>query len=266
MIPVWLPDTVTTDLGRAFHYTQLWGLDGIELRAMGHAADRVPFINEGRLRSRLEGSDLVVAAISPGLFEMPVSEHARLLNDLEVLKESAGFCRRHGVPLVVASCFQAAPGLLLNEAEDMAIDVLRRAGSILEGGPLTLAVLNDRESIAPTGGALRSILERVDSPAVKAAWSPVEALLAGEDVAAAVRDLAPRVALVRVRNGRRSDDAWTESGIEEGDIDWTHQLTALHDAGFSGPLSMEVYGPEAPKRGLREATHLIRLIRAVRKR
>ncbi len=266
MIPVWLTDSVTTDLARALHYTQLWGLDGIELRAMGHAADRVPFINEGKLRRRFGETDLVLAAAAPALFEAPVSEHASLLNDLEVLKESVGFCRRHGVPILVASCFQSTPGSSMRDAQDVAVDALRRAASLLDGGPVTLAVLNERGSLAPTGEALRSILERVGAPSVKAAWNPVEALLQGEDIDEAVRHLGSRVALVRVRNGRRSGASWTETGLEEGEIDWSNQLYGLLDAGFEGPLSLEVNGPDAPKRGLHDATFLIRLIRKARKR
>ena len=54
MTPIWLTDTVTGDLDRALHYTSLWGLEGVELRTVGGPEDRVPFVNEAKLRRRLE--------------------------------------------------------------------------------------------------------------------------------------------------------------------------------------------------------------------
>ncbi len=71
MLPVWLPDTVTLDLDRALHYTLLWGLEGIVLRTVGGEADRVPHVNEARLKRRLSEHDLPAVAVDPGLFEQP---------------------------------------------------------------------------------------------------------------------------------------------------------------------------------------------------
>ena len=69
MQTAWITDTVTEDAPRAIHYTLLWGLDGVVLRTVGGPEDRVPFINEARIRNRLIEADLSVAAVDPGLFE-----------------------------------------------------------------------------------------------------------------------------------------------------------------------------------------------------
>ena len=63
MLTAWLTDTVTSDLDRALHYTLLWGLEGVELRTVGGAEDRVPFVNEAKLKRRLSEHELPVVAI-----------------------------------------------------------------------------------------------------------------------------------------------------------------------------------------------------------
>ena len=66
MTPVWYTDSVTSDLDRALHYTALWGLEGIEMHAMGGPASVVPNVDEDKLRRRLFEYDLPLAAVVPG--------------------------------------------------------------------------------------------------------------------------------------------------------------------------------------------------------
>ena len=73
MLPVWLTESVTPDLCRAVHYTLLWGLEGVVLRTVGRSGNRVPFVNERQLRTRLEEPEGQVVAVDPGLFDwMPL--------------------------------------------------------------------------------------------------------------------------------------------------------------------------------------------------
>ena len=76
MLPVWLTDSVTPNLSRAVHYTLLWGLEGVVLRTVWTSDNRVPFVNEQQLRTRLQEADLPVVAIAPGLFEGHLREKA----------------------------------------------------------------------------------------------------------------------------------------------------------------------------------------------
>lgn len=256
MLPAWLTDTVTSDLDRALHYALLWGVEGLELQTVGSAHDRVPFVNEEKLRRRLEEHELPVVAVVPGLFEGAATDRAGWMNEVVASDETFRFCRRIGCPRVVTSAFAA-------EASEAAAaaDALRRLGERAARHGIDVAVLNEADGAHPTGRALASLLEAVDHPNVHAAWSPAAALQAGEDPAEGLAALAGRVALVRCADGRPSDEGWTWQPLGEGAVDWPMQVRLLREQGFDGPLSLEVHFEPRPKQGLRDATTLIRWTR-----
>lgn len=268
MIPTWLTDTVTSDLDRALHYTALWGLEGVELRTVGGVEDRVPFVNEAKLKRRLREQSLPVCAIVPGLFEGSVKERAAWLNEIALMEETLAFCRRIGCSRIVVSAFGSEAGVdpSSEDVRDEAVEALQRAGAAAAKADVRLVVLNETGMAHATGGALGRLLEAVDHPAVRAAWSPAEALRNGEDPAEGLEALGDRVELVRCSDGSVEAGGWQEAPLGEGDVRWAEHLRRLHELGFSGPVSLEVYLEPRPKQGLQSATRLIQMIRAATRR
>lgn len=260
MVPVWLTDTVTSDLNRAIHYTQLWGLHGMELRTVGGPDDRVPNVNEKQIREQTDGTDLLLASVVPSMFEGPVSNRAAWMNDLLQFEDTLKLCRRVGCPRVTISPFAAEPGA---SRSDM-VDALQQASEKATEYEVLLAVRNGPETACPTGRALADLLGRVESPNVRAAWNPVGALRAGEDPAEGLALLAGLVTLVRCSDGVVEGERWADRSLGEGDVGWMAQLEQLAAQGFRGPISLEVYMEPRPEHGLRDATTLIRMIRDVR--
>jgi len=261
MIPVWLTDTVTSDLNRALHYTQLWGLQGVELRTVGDANDRVPYVNEQQIRTQLDDSDFLIAACVPSVFEGPVSDRVSWMNDLAQFPDTLDFCGRVGCPRVVVSAFAAEPNPPI---DDMA-DALRQAGDKAQNAQTEVAVLHGPETACPTGQSLAELLALVDHPHVQAAWDPSGAVRSGEDPAEGLDALAGQISLVRCSDGRvTAAGHWEDVPLGEGAVDWDAQLARLAESGFLGPISLEVYVEPRPKFGLRCATTLIRKLRTVR--
>ncbi len=262
MVPVWLTDTVTSDLNRALHYTQLWGLHGMELRTVGGPDDRIPFVNEKQIREQMEGTELLLASVVPSMFEGPVSDRAAWMNDLLQFEDTLKLCRRVGCPRITVSPFAAEPGVSLAPIAD----ALQQAGEKAAEYDLLLAVRNGPETACPTGQALADLLSHVDAPNVRAAWNPVGALRAGESPTTGLAALAGLVTLVRCSDGYVEDGRWVDASLGDGDVGWTEQLEQLAAQGFQGPISLEVYLEPRPKHGLRSATTLIKMIRDVRAR
>lgn len=257
MLPVWLTDTVTSDLERALHYTLLWGLQGVELRTVGGAEDRVPSVNVTQVKQRLDDSEMLAAAVDPAMFEGSVGDRVAWLNELTVFDETLRFCERIGCPRIVVSSFAATDDFDLSAAAD----ALRRAGDAAAEYGRTVAVLNAADMACPTGHALAELLDAVDHAFVRAAWSPAEAVQAGEEPAAGLAALGDRVTLVRCRDGQMTNGRWEEMPFDEGAIDWAKQLALLDEEDFQGPLSLEMNVEPRPKHGLRSATRLIRMLR-----
>lgn len=257
MTPIWLTDTVTNNLDRALHYTLLWGLEGVELRTLGGPADRVPFVNEARLKRRTAEQDVPVLAVVPGMFEGPADDRGGWLNEVAMLEETLQFCRRIDCPCVVTSAFAAGAG----EPLAGAVEALRRAGTAAARYGVTLAVLNEDGMACATGGAVAALLDAVAHPGVRAAWSPAVALRAGEDPEEGLAALGPRVALVRCADGRMEDGTWVAALPGEGAVGWPRHLQRLRALGFDGPVSLEVDVEPRAKQGTRAAYQMITMLR-----
>lgn len=264
MIPVWLTDTVTPNLNRALHYTQLWGLQGVELRTVGGPDDRVPDVNEPQIQQQLEKSEFLLSSVVPALFEGPVHDRVMWLNDLARLPEVLTFCTRVRSPRIVVDPFAAAPDD--TAALDTAADAFRRAGAHAAEHDVLIGVKNGPASLCPSGQELAALLAMVDHSHVQAVWDPAAALRAGEDVLAGLEALSGRITLVRCSDGRIEGDQWTDTILGEGAIDWETQFDQLHAHGFRGPVSLEIYATPRPKAGLRSATALNRLLGDVQRR
>lgn len=244
MLPAWLTDTITPDLDRALRYTTLWGLEGVVLRRLGGPGDRVPHVNEAKLKRRLAEYEVAVAAIDPGLFEAPAMARSAWMNELTLLDEAAAFSRRVGGARVLL-------GGLPELAPEEAAEALRRAGDVARRHGQTLAVRNEAGA-RPTAADVADVLAAADHPAVRACWDPAAAHAAGEAPQAGLDALAGRVEVVIVR-GRT---------LEEGSIPWKDMLLGLRRQGFSGPIGLDL-GGMSPKEGLRAATALLYLLRDV---
>jgi sugar phosphate isomerase/epimerase len=252
VLPVLLTDTVSSDLDRALHYTLLWGLEGVAIRSVGGPGDRVPHVNEERLRRRLDEAELPIVSVDPGLFEGASQSRASWMNDLAALPETLAFCRRVGAPRVVV-------GALAGEEADRwdalaAGRALAQAGDAAASVGLTLLVPNAAGTACATGAQLAAVLEAADHPAVGALWSPADALVAARVplLAVTVRDL-------------KADGAWQEAVPGEGEVGWADQLATLVQVGFEGPLVLEVRARPAAPFGLQAGAALQRLVRAARR-
>lgn len=259
-----LTDSITSNIERALRYAMLWGVEGVTLRMVESA--RVPHINESKVRNQLDNTEMTLAAISPGLFEADVRERLTVLNDLMLLDETLSFCKRFDCSLVLVSGF-AMPdtGDALTLCLEKAADLLQKAGARAEKQGVSLAVMNELGGLVPTGTALAGLLAQVAHPFVKAAWSPVDALRAGEPQNIGIQAIAPHTIYVQAQDGRFKKSHWEPSVFGEGEIDWRMQLSTLHHAGFSGGIALNLEVEPKAKAGLYGATALIKTIRQARK-
>lgn len=265
MLPVWLPDTVTTDVSRALHYTLLWGLEGVVLRTVGGMDERVPFVNERPLRRQLEKAELPVVAIDPGLFEQSPERRVAWMNDLAAFDETAAFCKRFDCPTVLVGALAEPDGVW---SADAAALVLRQAGAAAERHGLRLAVQNQAGTPCASGASLAALLAATDHPAVGAAWNPAEALMDGHDPQDGLRallDAKASVVLLFMRDGAMDGGEWIEHLPGEGRVDYPAQLAQLAQDGFEGPVVLDVQSTPRPKWGVRAAAAMIQQIRAARR-
>lgn len=268
MLPVWLTDTVTSDLDRAVHYTLLWGLEGMVLRTVGSAEDRVPHVDEEKLARRLRENDLPVPAVDPGLFAGPLGQTHQWMNEILVAREVFEFCERLGVDRVIVEAFSRTRGA--SSPDEIARPLVEAAATAADHD-LRLAVRNRSGTNVRTGTELANLLDAVGHPRVGAAWAPDAAGRAGESPLQGLAVLAGRTELLTlpdrafesVRSG--GDSAGDGGPGGRGPDGWPIEeiLSGLAEAGFDGPVALEIVTEPKAHSGLRAATELVRTLRRV---
>lgn len=273
MLLALLTDSVTPDLDRAVRYALLWGIESVVLRTVGGSRDRVPHVNEARLRRRLDEAELPVAAVDPGLLEGPHGARAAWMNDLAAFDDTAAFCARIRCPLVIVGAL-AGPVAASHAAAAAGAALSGVAAPAARAG-LRVGVRNAAHSGCASGetlaetiiGARTACATEDERRAIGAAWSPADALEAGADPGTglnALVDAGVPVHAAFVRDGSMGADGWEAAPPGEGDVGWPAQLRRLAEAGFDGPLVLEVDARPAGRAGLHAATSLIALARAAR--
>ena len=262
MTLAWTPDIVTSNLERGVHYTLLWGLEGVALRTVGGAGDRVPDVNEAAIRRRLGETDLPVVAVDPGLFEGSWAVRAGWMNDTALLDDVAAFAARIGCPTVRVGALGGEGGAYDDE---VVAGALRRGADVAGEHGVRLAVRNEVGTGLETGAALARLLTIADHPGLGADWRPADVIPAGEDPADglhALLDAGVPITCVGVRDGQADGAGWAETAPGEGIVGWGRQLAALGSAGFDGPLILDGLPTPPVQHGLSSATELVRLARA----
>jgi sugar phosphate isomerase/epimerase len=259
VIPTLLTDSVSQDLDRAVSYALLWGLEGVALRTVG--GERVPHVNEALLRHRLTEADLPIVAVDPGLFEAPHGAPAAWLNDLASFAETARFCRRVGCSTVLTGALAGMAGEAWSAREAGPV-LARLAGEAYASG-LRIAVRNDDATACRSGEDLAGLLAAAreacasdgERDVLGAAWNPAAAARSGsgaEAGLAALQSGGVPVYSVSVE----------DTSLLAGALDWGYQLRTLSEAGFNGPIIMEVSGRPAGPAGLKASNAMLAALRS----
>jgi sugar phosphate isomerase/epimerase len=280
-------DEVSADLETALELVKGWGAEGIELRGVGE--QRYPDVEGAwveRVPELVREAGLPVAAISPGLFKMPlpqtqseatkilrwedmrvfeartrlealVEDHLNRLLPAAIAAAAALECK-----IIVAFSFEPSPviGARPGRAPEAVIDILREACRQTAEAGMTLAIEVEHVCWGSDARSTLDIIERVGSPGIGINWDPANAFAAGED--APYPDgwdlLMHHVRHVHYKQARLLPDGRRVFDTE-GQIAWPDQIRALVESGYDGWISVETH--TRPKvasalHGLRELQRL----------
>lgn len=251
----WQPDSITTDVAVMAELSLLWGLDGVVLRAVDGDRQRVPFVNERRVRERLLHREVEIVAVEPGLFEGDLGDRSEWLNEVYSLTPVVEFCVRVGCGVVQASTF--SPSDPPSDSSDIAVPFLELVDRARDG--IVFAIKNDLESQIARADDLADLVRRLRAKAgghvVSCSWCPATSLLVGEQPVGCSHDMASLASIIRCRDIARKSQAFASFG--SGIVPWDDVFATLVVAGFDGVLSLELPRGTSRSDGLRAATQLI---------
>jgi sugar phosphate isomerase/epimerase len=159
-----------------------------------------------------------------------------------------------------------AEGIAFEQARQWIIDGLKTASREAEKSGVTLC-LENHGKLAGKADQIKTLLDRVDSPALRSTFDTGNFLLADEHPLDALRLLAPYIGHVHVKdfkeqgNGKyKSIGMRTYEGVPagEGDASLPDVLDSLQAGGYTGAVVLEFEGIGDEADGIRQSFERLR--------
>ncbi len=223
------------DLETAFRVTHMAGFDGIELSAIPGMSEHLVLENWKKL--------------APGIKQLAKTYELDLLamenpdsRDLARMETAMQAAVEIGIPVI-----NTGPrGESENPDEwQLTVDALGECAKLGEKYGVTVCVkAHVRASIYNTPTTLK-IMEAISSPAFGIDMDPSHIWRGGENPVEAIAAVVSRVKHVHIRDckGRQMNPGVPEMQANgRGDIDLVGYIRVLHEAGYTGPVDLEVIG------------------------
>ena len=222
------------DMETAFKYTAMAGYDGIELSAIDGMSEHLVLD-----RWQDVAPEIKQLASEYGLELLAMEQPKR---DVDIMEKALQAAVEIGIPIV-----NCGPG---GETDDPStlqgtIDELGELVKMAEKYGVTICVkAHVGRAIYNTPTSLK-VLEAINSPSFGLDMDPSHIHRADENPVEAIAAVVSRIKHVHIRDckGRQQGPGAPEDQANgRGDIDLVGYIRTLHEAGYSGPLNLEVIG------------------------
>lgn len=207
------------------------GFRGVELTAVPGWTEHVDLGSPPRsVRRRIEASGLTAVSISA---HADLTTRSGLLHSLAAARWAADY----GLPLV-----NTAIGGHWSDANGEAA-FLRNIGELADAARdagVVVALEIDGETMG-SGAVARPLIERIGREEIRVNYDTANCQYSGG--VKAVDDLpsiVPYVAHVHLKDAAGGKGVWDFPPVGEGTVDFPRVLAILEDAGFRGPISVEI--------------------------
>lgn len=160
---------------------------------------------------------------------------------VEIIQQSASLAALAGAKAILLPVGQPE-SLTADQARDQLVEVLKECAPAAEAADVCLAVENVGQALARTADDLIDIVSRVASPSCQVYYDVGNGAAQGADPAADIRRLGAQLAMVHVKDFRRTERRRDTVIIGDGAIDWKAVLAALSEVNYDGFLTLEVPG------------------------
>ena len=273
-------DEFSADPETAFELGLEEGVRHFELR--GVHSDRIPRITvqaRARLLRAIRDFDVVITAVSPGLFKIPLPATAPARSNLgwmdsaffrqwqdgraalrdhaeELLTQTIDFAGEVGARFIIAFSFHRA-GATGGPAPAEVIDHLSAAADRVRTAGLELLIETEEGYWADTGARSADMVKAIGPQRVGINWDPANSFCEGDEpFPIGYLHLRPYVRNVHFKDARH-DATGRAIFVADGEIDWRGQIAALVRDRYDGCIAIEPH-LERPVAAVRHSLRKLR--------
>jgi sugar phosphate isomerase/epimerase len=221
-------DEISPDFNEAARYGSAWDVSIFELRVL--KTGRIPAVEQSELRevqTVAKGKGLTITALSPGIFKLPLSQTAKLEEELAItLPKTLDLTREFGASFVIAFGFQRES----NEKPEVfsrAVDFMSRAAEKAGKHRVTIIIENEPGFWCDSGANTAKLIETVHSPFLKANWDPCNGYGTPErPFPEGYESVKKHIANVHVKDTKEGSLIRCVP-VGEGAVNWKGQIEAL---------------------------------------
>ena len=261
-------DEISADLETALELAVRWRVDGVEIRGVG--TSRYPSVSDywlTRVPQLVAEAGIPVAAISPGLFKIPLpapppgnardlrwndaahfarakQAEALLAEHLDVLlPASIEAAHVLGTTQVICFGFDRGAGVPRGPAPPVAVEVLGRAAERAHREGVRLLVETEDVCWADNGERTAALVRAVDHPGLGVNYDATNTFCAGDarPFPDSYRPLAGLIAHVHFKDAAVDPHTGVAAFTTDGDVAWPPILEALQRDGYTGYISVETH-------------------------
>ncbi len=239
-----ITDEISQDLDEALELASHFQLDGVEIRSVWGKNPFQLTLEEAKSIGRaVRARGMQICAVSSPFYKCSLRDEAEISSQMEGLARCAQLCELWETSLIRGFSFWREGNL-----SDSLPEIVRRFEApieLLQKKGLTMILESDPSVSACNAGELRTVLDALRSPHVKALWDP------GNDIFAPSPErpypdgyerLRGQILHVHVKDAFLNEKGEAECcRLGEGLADWRGQLRALAIDGYEGYLVMETH-------------------------
>lgn len=242
------------DLPKFIEFAARQSVEGVELLDYFWNDEKVE-IPQVKKQMADAGLKLAVYSIGNDFFQPDAKARAGVLAGL---KHGVDVANQLGVNLMRVFSGSHKEGYKLEDGLGWILEGLSAGAAYAQQHGVILA-LENHGLMAGRSDQVRDIIQKVNSPALRANLDTGNFLLVGQNPVDAARELGPLVALVHLKDFRRAGPAdtvhvykgldgagYTGTVTGEGMVDLPKIVDVLRSAGYSGWLSLEYEGGADP--------------------
>ncbi len=242
-----ITDEISQEFQVAVDMAKEFGLDAVEIRSVWEKGPHELEKDDiAKIKDILKGTGLAVCGIGAPFFKCDIDSQEEYAAHIEILKRCISLAKELDTKVIRGFTFWKKEGATFEEYLDKIVAKFEEPVKLVEAAGVILAIEFDPGVFATNARKVAMVLEKIDSPNVKALWDP------GNDIwdpdgeipfPDGYNYIKDHMVHMHLKDARKNVETGKVDGVPvgEGEVDYIGQFKQLIEDGYEGYVSLETH-------------------------